>query len=229
MLGGVGIAHAPEAVADARPNLKSPFSCGQVWFARTYAGHPRFAVDWNLPGSGEADFGKPVLAGGSGVATVGQNAGYGNMVTIDHGGGWKSLYAHLSAITVATGQTVTNLTVIGRVGRTGRSDGSHLHQEQTLNGVRQPVVLDGVAIAASLSSRKASYQSANCAARTPQPKDFRHSAVATRPLPLTLHSGEWRNWQTRRIQVPVSVRMWGFKSPLAHNNQAGSSSSPEIS
>ena len=30
------------------------------------------------------------------------------------------------------------------------------------------------------------------------------------------HSGEWRNWQTRRIQVPVSERMWGFKSPLAH-------------
>ena len=29
-------------------------------------------------------------------------------------------------------------------------------------------------------------------------------------------SGEWRNWQTRRLQVPVSERMWGFKSPLAH-------------
>ena len=32
-----------------------------------------------------------------------------------------------------------------------------------------------------------------------------------------VHSGEWRNWQTRRIQVPVSERMWGFKSPLAHH------------
>ena len=32
----------------------------------------------------------------------------------------------------------------------------------------------------------------------------------------TGRSGEWRNWQTRRIQVPVSERMWGFKSPLAH-------------
>src|SRR6266516_3303019 len=29
-------------------------------------------------------------------------------------------------------------------------------------------------------------------------------------------AGEWRNWQTRRLQVPVSERMWGFKSPLAH-------------
>ncbi len=30
-------------------------------------------------------------------------------------------------------------------------------------------------------------------------------------------SGEWRNWQTRRIQVPVSARTWGFNSPLAHH------------
>jgi hypothetical protein len=29
--------------------------------------------------------------------------------------------------------------------------------------------------------------------------------------------GEWRNWQTRRIQVPVSERTWGFNSPLAHH------------
>ena len=143
-----------------------PFTCGQVWFARTYAGHPRFAVDWNLPGSGEADFGQPVLAGGPGVATVGRNnAGYGNTVTIDHGGGWKTLYAHLSTIDVSTGQQVTDTTVVGRVGRTGRSDGSHLHQEQSLNGVRQPIELDGVAIIASRSSRGASYQSATCAPR----------------------------------------------------------------
>ena len=37
-------------------------------------------------------------------------------------------------------------------------------------------------------------------------------------LLLTGRSGEWRNWQTRRIQVPVSERMWGFKSPLAHHH-----------
>lgn len=35
---------------------------------------------------------------------------------------------------------------------------------------------------------------------------------------LAPHSREWRNWQTRRIQVPVSERMWGFKSPLAHSS-----------
>lgn len=165
LVGGASVTHAPTAAADARPSLRSPFACGQVWFARTYAGHPKFAVDWNLPGSGEADFGQKVLAGGNGVATVGQNSGYGNTVVIDHGGGWKTLYAHLSAFDVVTGQVVTATTVVGRVGRTGRSDGSHLHQEQTLNGVRQPVVLDGAAILASFSSRQSSYQSANCAPR----------------------------------------------------------------
>ena len=36
--------------------------------------------------------------------------------------------------------------------------------------------------------------------------------------PSKLHSGEWRNWQTRWLQVPVSVRTWGFKSPLAHHS-----------
>jgi murein DD-endopeptidase MepM/ murein hydrolase activator NlpD len=162
--GVAGVTNAPvAAAATPRPALRSPFACGQVWFARTYPGHPRFAVDWNLPGSGEADFGQPVLAGGDGVATVSSDAGYGNMVTIDHGGGWRTLYAHLSAFDVATGQQVTSGTVIGRVGRTGRADGSHLHQEQSLDGVRQPIELDGVAIVASYSSRGASYASANCA------------------------------------------------------------------
>ena len=40
-------------------------------------------------------------------------------------------------------------------------------------------------------------------------------------LLLSGHPGEWRNWQTRRIQVPVSERMWGFKSPLAHARSRG--------
>jgi murein DD-endopeptidase MepM/ murein hydrolase activator NlpD len=145
-----------------------------VWFARTYPGHPRFAVDWNLPGSGEADFGQPVLAGGAGVVTVSSNAGYGNTVTVDHGGGWRTLYAHLSAVDVATGQAVAADTIVGRVGRTGRADGSHLHQEQSLDGVRQPIEVDGTAIVASYNSRGASYQSANC----PPPKPRRSTSGA---------------------------------------------------
>jgi hypothetical protein len=37
-------------------------------------------------------------------------------------------------------------------------------------------------------------------------------------LKASLNSREWRNWQTRWLQVPVLERAWGFKSPLAHNS-----------
>ncbi|HUR78102.1 MAG TPA: M23 family metallopeptidase [Acidimicrobiales bacterium] len=191
--GATGVLHAPAAVAATpRPHLRSPFTCGQVWFSRTYPGHPQFAVDWNLPGSGEADFGQPVLAGGDGVATVNSDGGYGNTVTIDHGGGWRTLYAHLSALDVVTGQLVKTTTVVGRVGSTGRSDGSHLHQEQSLDGVRQPIELDGTAIVASYRSRGTSYQSANCAPAA-KPKAQRSARAA---------------WASCRS---ASLRTWGFR------------------
>jgi murein DD-endopeptidase MepM/ murein hydrolase activator NlpD len=159
---------APAAGAQTvppRPAIASPFSCGQVWFARTYAGHPLFAIDWNLPGSSEADYGQHVLAGAPGIVTVATNPGYGLMVTIDHGNGWSSLYAHLSAVAVATGDRVTATTLVGAVGRSGHADSSHLHQEQLLNGVRQPILVDGHTVDASFSSRGASSASANCPPR----------------------------------------------------------------
>ncbi len=55
--------------------------------------------------------------------------GYGNMVVIDHGNGWQSLYAHMSALNVVCGQSVGQGAVIGAVGSTGRSSGAHLHFE----------------------------------------------------------------------------------------------------
>ena len=55
----------------------------------------------------------------------------------------------------------------------------------------------------------------------PRPSRLGHAAVGASATVLDLHSGEWRNWQTRRIQVPVSERTWGFKSPLAHHKGAG--------
>jgi murein DD-endopeptidase MepM/ murein hydrolase activator NlpD len=51
------------------------------------------------------------------------------MVEIDHGNGVATRYAHLSAITVAPGQSVEAGAVVGRVGSTGRSTGPHLHYE----------------------------------------------------------------------------------------------------
>jgi murein DD-endopeptidase MepM/ murein hydrolase activator NlpD len=57
------------------------------------------------------------------------NYGYGNMILIDHGGGFQSLYAHLSGLNVGCGQSVGQGDVIGAIGSTGRSSGSHLHFE----------------------------------------------------------------------------------------------------
>ena len=62
------------------------------------------------------------------------NRGYGNHVTIDHGYGYKTLYAHMNKIIVRLGQKVKRGEVIGYVGNTGKSLGPHLHYEVIKNG-----------------------------------------------------------------------------------------------
>lgn len=74
-----------------------------------------------------ADNGTVVYAGWN-------DSGYGNMVVIDHGNGYETLYGHLSQVFVYCGQGVYAGTVIGAAGNTGRSYGSHLHFEVRLNG-----------------------------------------------------------------------------------------------
>ncbi len=76
-----------------------------------------------------ADAGKVVGAGWL------DGYGYGNRVIIDHGNGYRTLYAHLSQVYVVTGQTVNRGATIGKMGSTGRSTGVHLHFEVILNGV----------------------------------------------------------------------------------------------
>lgn len=75
--------------------------------------------------------GNPVYAADSGVVVyAGYNDyGYGEMVVIDHGYGWQTLYAHLSVINVSCGQEVIKGETIGLVGNTGNSSGAHLHFE----------------------------------------------------------------------------------------------------
>jgi murein DD-endopeptidase MepM/ murein hydrolase activator NlpD len=64
------------------------------------------------------------------------NWGYGNVVVINHGNGWQTLYAHLSAYNVGCGQSVYQTNVIGAIGSTGNSTGSHLHFEMMYNGAK---------------------------------------------------------------------------------------------
>jgi murein DD-endopeptidase MepM/ murein hydrolase activator NlpD len=69
------------------------------------------------------------------------NTGYGNMVMIDHGNGYVSLYAHmLSNLRVVVGQTVKRGDVVGSMGSTGRSTGTHLHFEvRSTGGNKDPL------------------------------------------------------------------------------------------
>jgi len=77
------------------------------------------------------DTGDPVWATDAGVIVYAgwNNWGYGNMVLVDHGGGFQSLYAHLSGISVGCGQSVGQGDIVGALGNTGNSSGSHLHFE----------------------------------------------------------------------------------------------------
>lgn len=70
------------------------------------------------------------------VALAGWNGGYGNCIIIDHGNGYRTLYGHLSVISVSEGQTVSQGNTIGQVGSTGNSTGPHLHLEVFKNGNR---------------------------------------------------------------------------------------------
>lgn len=64
-------------------------------------------------------------------------SGHGNLVIIRHNSGFETHYAHLSTISVKEGQIVSQGDLIGKVGSTGNSTGSHLHFELHQNGVAQ--------------------------------------------------------------------------------------------
>lgn len=85
----------------------------------------------------DTDLNDPIYAVDNGVVVyAGPNSrGYGNMVVIDHGTGWQSLYAHLNQWNVACGQSVFQTNLIGLAGSTGNSSGPHLHFELRFNGV----------------------------------------------------------------------------------------------
>ena len=85
-----------------------------------------------------APVGTPVVAAGDGkVVLTAKNLFYtGNVVIISHGYGLQTIYAHLNSIGVENGQVVKKGDEIGKVGKTGRVSGPHLHWGATLKGLR---------------------------------------------------------------------------------------------
>ena len=82
-----------------------------------------------------ADHGTPVYATADGNVTHAAREGaYGNLIIVDHGYGLETRYGHLSKYRARTGEKVKRGDVLGYVGSTGRSTGSHLHYEVRVNG-----------------------------------------------------------------------------------------------
>lgn len=83
--------------------------------------------------------GTPVYATGAGVVEKVEYSrrGYGYHIIINHGFGYKTLYAHLSEILVKEGERVERGTLIGKVGSTGKSVAPHLHYEVWVNGNKE--------------------------------------------------------------------------------------------
>jgi murein DD-endopeptidase MepM/ murein hydrolase activator NlpD len=108
-------------------SLSSNFGARLDPFTRGYAMHTGMDM--------RAETGEPARATAAGRVTAADyNGGYGNMVEVDHGHGLVTRYAHLSAFDVVAGQWVEPGTIVGRVGSTGRSTGSHLHYETRIDG-----------------------------------------------------------------------------------------------
>ncbi len=108
---------------------RSQFRVSSTFGGRT---HPVYGVIRFHEGMDFASHvGYPVYATGDGVVELAkfQFTGYGNEIVIDHGFGYKTRYAHLSGIDVASGMTVRRGDRIGSIGNTGISTGPHLHYE----------------------------------------------------------------------------------------------------
>ncbi len=118
------------------PSFGWPMAVTQI---STYFGAPRAnsygyhtGVDWPAP------YGTLVGSTAGGVVSfAGWDGGYGYWVEVDHGGGVRSRYAHLSEIFVGVGEWLEAGSLIGGVGTSGNSSGAHLHFEIIMNG--QPV------------------------------------------------------------------------------------------
>ncbi|MGH8080554.1 MAG: peptidoglycan DD-metalloendopeptidase family protein [Lysobacter sp.] len=140
------------SAAQAAPNFQMPFACNDVWVANTWDGHsPTNSVDMNRPAGGGSTAGSVVVASAAGsvvTSAYSTNTGYGNYIIIDHGGGWKTLHAHLQSRSVSAGANVSQGQRIGLVGNTSAiyNLAPHLHYEQIYNGAVQKATWNGVAL-----------------------------------------------------------------------------------
>jgi murein DD-endopeptidase MepM/ murein hydrolase activator NlpD len=134
---------ASGASVDGRPQLqqaRSTSSAGLIWPSAGSVSSP-FGWRWGAMHSGidiDSGYGAPIRAAKAGVViSAGWYGGYGLCTIIDHGGGFTTLYAHQSSMSVSDGQSVSQGQLIGYVGGTGNVTGPHLHFETRVGGTAQ--------------------------------------------------------------------------------------------
>lgn len=138
-------AHAAPADVGVLATHKSPFNCGKTFYANNWTPNhsPSGSIDWQSY-NGDATNGEPVRATAGGTARFSSTLGrdgdlgvlaYGRYVTITHGDGTQTRYAHLATMASAPGTSmqVSQGTRIGTVGGSGGVD-PHLHYEQITAG-----------------------------------------------------------------------------------------------
>lgn len=130
-----------DAGAGACPGGYSGGAVGSGSFVWPSANHWLSGNNWSSFHAGidiAAGLGEVIWAADNGVVVYAgpNNYGYGNMVVIDHGNGWQTLYGHLSQWNVVCGQSIYQGQIVGLAGSTGRSSGPHLHLETQYQGGR---------------------------------------------------------------------------------------------
>jgi len=127
------------------PPLPPPESSGDLAWPTIGIVTSWFGPRWGRVHNGldiAAASGTQIYAAQSGtVIQSSAYGGYGNMIVIDHGDGFTTVYAHLSEYSVSTGESVSRGAAIGAMGCTGSCTGPHLHFETRVNGVPQNPML----------------------------------------------------------------------------------------
>lgn len=155
---GPGAYHTPDELYGDNEEVAPPSSSGVTWRAarRIEPAYSEVNFDWPVDKArltqgfqvGKKTHwgidlagpkGTPILAAerGTVVYTGHGFTGYGNLIVIEHGSEWATLYSHLSKFYVHEGDTVHQGELIGAMGRSGHATGNHLHFEIRKN--RQPV------------------------------------------------------------------------------------------
>jgi LPXTG-motif cell wall-anchored protein len=114
------------AAQEGPPDLQLPFECGQPWRLDTWGHAP--ALDMVREPDQEGTEGALLIAPADGVVNQSfRHDNAGEVIQIDHGGGWFTTYLHLQSRSVEAGDQVAQGDEIGHVGRTGPTSNNHPH------------------------------------------------------------------------------------------------------